>query len=86
MSRVVRFNTTNICKISSLQISVSTAAAHAFKCETYKNYWPTVNMSTQWFESVDLDKNGQLDSEELQTALASSNLLLSEAVVAHMIR
>ena len=40
----------------------------------------------QWFESVDLDKNGQLDSAELQTALASSNLHLSEAVVAHMIR
>ena len=40
----------------------------------------------QWFESVDLDKNGQLDTAELQTALASSNLHLSEAVVAHMIR
>lgn len=43
-------------------------------------------MYMQWFESVDLDNDGELDVRELQTALATGNLHFGLAVVAHMIR
>ncbi len=40
----------------------------------------------QWFESIDLDKNGQLDAVELQKALGTGNLHFSLRTIAHMIR
>ena len=40
----------------------------------------------QWYENIDLNKDGELDAVELQTALATCNLHFSLAVVAHMIR
>ena len=40
----------------------------------------------QWYETIDLNKDGELDVVELQTALATCNLNFSLAGVAHMIR
>ncbi len=40
----------------------------------------------QWYENIDLNKDGELDAVELQRALATCNLHFSLAVVAHMIR
>lgn len=40
----------------------------------------------QWFENIDINKDGELDAVELQRALATCNLHFSLAVVAHMIR
>ncbi|DBA93267.1 hypothetical protein WJX79_000408 [Trebouxia sp. C0005] len=40
----------------------------------------------QWYENIDLNKDGELDAGELQRALATCNLHFSLAVVAHMIR
>jgi Ca2+-binding EF-hand superfamily protein len=40
----------------------------------------------QWFNAIDVDRDGELDAGELQRALALGNLHFSLAVVAHMIR
>ena len=40
----------------------------------------------QWFNSIDSNKDGQLDAQELQRALATGNLHFSLTTVAHMIR
>lgn len=40
----------------------------------------------QWFDSIDLNRDGLLDVSELQKALAIGNLQFSLVTVAHMIR
>ena len=46
----------------------------------------TCYICLQWFESIDLNKDGLLDATELQRALAVGNLHFSLVTVAHMIR
>ena len=44
------------------------------------------NLSLQWFDAIDVDRNGELDAAELQRALGLGNLHFSLKSVAQMIR
>ncbi len=46
----------------------------------------TLTLAVQWFESIDMDRSGELDVNELQRALSMGNLNFGVSDVDQMIR